>query len=162
MVESTAMPSIRRLHGGVLIPYNAAEATRENENGESETFCRFQQVKLNQHVLPGLAAAQTVVWKELQKDLHGHIYPHYDQGSQSTIQAYAQRAERLGRSNIVDECGKILDWIDECLSYYYTKKDAIFATSDTNELMLVNWNFSTNQSVPKNLMGLRAIKGMFA
>lgn len=161
MPESKAIPSIRRLQGGVLFPHNITQVTKENEGGEIETVCLFKQIKLDQHALPGLSEARVIVWRELQKDLHAHIYSHYDQGSQSTVQGYLSRAERLGRLDIVRECEKILDWIDDCLDYYYVRKDEVLASADTEELVQVSWDFTINQPVPDDLLGLREIKEMF-
>lgn len=161
MPESKHFPQVRQLQGGVLVPFNVQQQTRTDEDGEQTTFYRFGQVKLEQRNLPALSQVQHTAWRELQRALHDHIYPRYDQGSQSTIQAYAQRAERQGRSDIVAECEKIMDWIDACLMYYYAKKDAIYAATTEGELVGIAWDFGADVPFPDDVLSLKAIRGMF-
>jgi len=161
MPESKEFPKIKNLHGGIVVPYNAKQKIRINENDVEEAFYVFQRVKLNQVVKPNLQQSKKCVWQQLQSDLHSHIYPKYDQGSQSTLQAYAQRAERQGRSDIVAECDKIMDWLDSCLSYYYDKKEAIYAVVDEAALVGVAWDFETDVPLPGDVLSLKAIRGMF-
>jgi hypothetical protein len=162
MLESKSMPTIRRSNQGVLVPYCVTQVTREAENGGSETFYRFQQIRLDQAQLPSLDQAAKQVWRKLQADLHQYIYARYDPGTQQTIQAYAQKADHLGRSDIVDECERIFDWVDDVLAYYDQRKAAVFGAGNEAELVSVSWDFPGSVPIPGGMVGWRDIRAMFS
>jgi len=161
MLESKQIPAIKQLQGGVLIPYNIQEVQRENDEGQLETFYKFDRIKLDQRNLPNLTQVQKAVIGALQSDLHEYIYPEYDQASQNTILALAQKAERQGFTDIVTECGKVMDWVDSCLSHYYTQKDAIIAAANEQDVCNVNWDFVGNCPKTSDLKTLKEIRAMF-
>jgi len=162
MPEAKNIPKIRKLQGKVQLPYNVREKTRTDEDGNQEIYYAFDRLNLNQAQLPSLEQAKKQVVTALQADLHKHIYPEYDQGSQASIQAIAQKAERNGLSDIADECEKIFNWIEDCLDYYYARKDDILNATDEQSLVTINWNFVGNVPKPSDLKTLREIKGMFS
>lgn len=162
MPESKNIPEIKKLQGGVLLPYNIQEVQREDDEGQLETFYVFGQFKLDQRSLPDLNQVRKEVVRALQADLHRHILPEYDDKSQNSINAYSQKAQRLGRSDIQDECEKILDWVDMCLDHYYTQKAAIFSAISEQDVCNVNWDFQANAPKPGDLKSLEEIRGMFS
>ena len=161
MPESKNTPQVKRLQGGILIPYNVQQITRTNEDDEQVTFYEFDRIKLNQHELPGLNDVREYIVQQLREDLHVHVFTHYDLGSQNSINGMAQRANRLDRTDIMDECEAILDWVGNCLGYYYTKKEALLGASDEVSLIEVAWNFEVNVPKPDALKSLKEIRGMF-
>jgi len=161
MPESKTTPTIKQLQGGVIIPLNIQEVQRENEEGQLETFYLFERIKLNQHNPPGLTQVKREAVKALQTDLQNHIYLEYDQGSQSSLLALSQKAERKGLTSIVDECQKIMDWIEGCLTHYYTQKDTMLAATTEQDVCGVNWDFKANCPKPSDLKTLKEIRGMF-
>ena len=161
MPESKNTPQVKRLQGGILVPCNMQQVTRTNEEDEQETFYKFDRIKLNQHSLPGLDDLKKHIVQQLQEDLHAHVFVHYDLGSQNSINGMAQQANRLDRTDIMDECKAILDWVGDCLGYYYTKKDALLGASDDTSLAGVMWDFEANAPKPNALKSLREIQGMF-
>ncbi len=160
MPESKQMPEIKRLQGGVIVPYNAEQITRANEEDEQEIFYKFRRIKLNQQPLPSLFDVKKTIIRQLQQDLHEHIYINYDPGAQNTINAYAQKARRQGRSDIEDECERILDWIDNCLDHYYTTKSNILSATNSSDVIVMNWDFN-DYPKPSDLKSLREIREMF-
>lgn len=161
MPEAKQIPEIKRLQGGVIIPYNVQQVTRTNEDDEQETFYVFDRIKLNQQILPKLEQVKKIIAEQLRHDLHKHIYPHYDEGSQSTIQAYAMQAQNQGRGDVYTECEKIMNWIDEVLSYYYSVKDSVDAATDESGVTGVNWDFAKDKPAPSDLKSLKEIKAMW-
>jgi len=161
MPESKQNPEIKRLQGGVILPYNVQQVTRTNEDGEQETFYTFDRVKVDQQILPKLEQVKKIIVEQLRHDLHKHIYPNYDEGSQSTIQAYAMQAQNQGRPDIYDECDEIMTWIDDVLSYYYSTKDSVVAATDETGITEVNWDFASDKPVPSDLKSLKEIKAMW-
>jgi hypothetical protein len=162
MPESKQIPEIKRLQGGIILPYKVQQTTRMNEDDVQETFYKFNRIKLDQQLLPSLSEAAQHIWRQLQIDLHNYIYAHYDQGSQSTIQMYTQKADRQGRSDIVAECDKVMNWIDTCLAYYYNKKNNIHAAADETSLISITWNFKTDVPITNDLLSLKSIGEMFS
>lgn len=161
MPQSKTIPEIRKLRGQIQIPYNVQQKTRTDEDGNEETYYAFDRLKIGQAQLPSLDQAKRYVVKALQADLHGHIYPEYDQSSQATIQALAQKAERDDQTSIVDECEAIFNWINDCLDYYYGKKDDLLSAADESSLIQVSWDFAQNVPKPSDLKTLREIREMF-
>ena len=161
MPESKQMPEIKRLQGGVILPYNVQQITRTNEDDEQETFYKFDRIKLDQQTLPTLEQVKKHVVEQIRQDLHAHIYPNYDEGSQSTIQSYAMQAQGQGRSDIYNECEKIMNWIDDVLSYYYLIKDNVEAATDEVGTTGVNWDFASDKPAPNDLKSLKEIKAMW-
>lgn len=159
MPESKNTPQVKRLQGGILIPYNVV--THTNEDDEQITFYKFDRIKLNQHSLPDLNNIKNYIVQQLRENLHTHIFVHYDLGSQNSIGALAQKAQRQDKADILDECEAILSWVGDCLSYYYTKKDEILATVDEANLIGVAWDFEASIPKPNTLKSLREIRGMF-
>lgn len=159
--ESKSFPNLSKLQGGVIVPCNVQEVSRETEDGTTETFYVYDKLKLNQKMLPNLEQAKAEIIKALNSDLQQYIYIRYDQGTQQTISAYAQKANRLGRSDIQDECEKIFDWIDSVLSYYDTQKNNIQQATDEQSMIQVIWDFDANVPMPSGLLGWRYIRDMF-
>lgn len=46
MPESKEQPRIKRLQGGILAPFNIQEIEREEEDGNTETFYKYNQIKI--------------------------------------------------------------------------------------------------------------------
>lgn len=162
MPESKEIPIVRRLQGGILVPCNIRQVSRETEDGGSETFYIYDQVRLDRKTMPSLSESKAVVVGALNADLHMHIYSRYDQGTQATIQAYASKADRLGRTDIQDECQKIFDWIDSVLAYYDARKSEVVQAADMQAMAQVTWDFAGNVPAPADLMGWRDIRAMFS
>ncbi len=159
--QSKDFPTIRRLQGKILVPYNVSEVTI-GEEGEQETAYAFQLYK--HEVGPdvnNLEYWQQVVWKLLQKDLHTHVYGIYDQGEQATISAYGARAIAAERQDIIDECITVQDWIDDVLEYYDVRKAAVFGATTQEELVGVNWDFPGDKPCADR-KDWRDIKAMFS
>ena len=161
MPESKQYPQIERIQGGVVVPYNVSRVTREEEDGTQAAFYVFDKIKLDRQDLPSLESIKRHIVQQLRQDLHAHVFVHYDLGSQNSINGLAQKAQRKGRSSIQDECQAILDWVDDCLGYYYAKKDEILAATDEANLTGVAWDFEANHSKPVTLKSLREIREMF-
>ncbi len=161
MPESKQYPQIERIQGGVVVPYNVSQVTREEEDGTQATFYVYDKIRLERRDLPGLDNVKQHIVQQLRADLHAHVFVNYDLGSQNSINGLAQKAQRQGKSSIQDECQAILDWVDDCLGYYYAKKDEVLAATDEAGLTGVVWNFKANHPRPETLKSLREIRGMF-
>lgn len=162
MPQSKNIPQIRKLQGKVQIPYNVQQKTRTDEDGNEETYYTFDRLKIDQAQLPSSDQVKRELVEALRSDLHQHIYPEYDQGTQSSIQALAQKADRDDQTEIVDKCEEVFDWIESCLDYYYDKKDKISSAEDESSLIQVSWDFVENVPKPSGLKSLREIKDMFS
>lgn len=161
MPESKQKPIVQKLQGGIIIPYNTKQVTRVDEEGSEDTFFVFNQIKLNQKNKPASSKIREIIIEQLQKELQKSIYYEYDQGSQNTIQGYFSKAQRIDRADIQDECEKILDWIDNSLTYYYQNKTLLINATDEDELILISWDFAQDKPKPSNLLSLSEIKNMF-
>ncbi len=186
MVESKNTPQLQKLQGSWIIPCCVQEVQKEDDEGSLETFYQYREVRSGAKK-PSLTEAQQVVWRYLQECLHEHIYPEYDQGSQSSIQGMGQDAEVTIREvrddqklespqyteqeaaaietqmkEIITECRAVKNWINDCLGYYYGKKADIFAASSIDDLMLVTWDFAQNVTKPESLKTLSEIREMFS
>jgi len=158
MSEAKNRPETQKIHHGVLIPCNIHEVQRETEEGTSETVYRYEEIQLSQSNLPNNKRLRRAIANRLNQHLREYLYSRYDQGTQSTIQGFALKADRLGRSDIVDECEKILDWIAGVLDYYDTAKQSIL--SGSGDPQAVQWDFEADVP-PQNLRGWREIRAMF-
>lgn len=161
MPQSKNIPQIRKLQGKVQIPYNVQQKTRTDEDGNEETYYAFDRLKIDQAQTPSLDQAKRHIAQELETDLHKHIYPEYNNGTQNSINGYSRKAQKLGLQSIEDECEKILDWTDACLDYYYSRKDEVLSAADESSLIQVSWDFAQNVPKPSDLKTLREIREMF-
>lgn len=160
-IRSSAIdfPVVYKNKNYLIVPFNINEivTTEEDEEIITYNFCLYKE-KFRSNKLHYI---KNIVWKMLEYDLHNHIYPEYNQGSQSSIQGYANKAKDEDKFDIYEECKKIQEWIDSCLTYYYDKKDEIFYATSVEDVTVVNWNFIQNVPKPNNLLKLREIKEMF-
>lgn len=162
MVESTVKPEVQQLQGAYMVPYNVRQETREDEDAQRVVWV-YDVIRVGS--LRGLRRNDLDQWKketikQLNNELHEHIYKVYDPGTQMTINGYAVRALHEGRSAVVEECRKIQDWVDQVLDYYDAKKLALAAASTDDERMSVTWDFA--RDVPLNeFIDWRNIKSMF-
>lgn len=162
MTESRNKPEIKRLQGKILVPYNAAQKERTDEDGNAETVWVYS---LMRYPASAASAGNLPFWKketakQLNRELQEYIYSIYDPGVQSTISGYAARALSDGKSDIVDECRKVQDWVDSVLEYYDKKKQEILSAESEDERMGVTWDFKTDVA-PDEYIDWRDVKEMF-
>jgi len=162
MPSSNIFPQVKKLRNGVLIPFNVKEKSITDEEGSISTQYDYEELLLHQKVFPTLTQLKECVIHELNRQNDEFIYSHYTGGTQATIQGYAQKAARRGRTDIQDECEAILDWIESVLAYYDVKKGALAEATDEQSLISITWDFKTNTSIsPSGLKGWREIRDMF-
>ncbi len=161
MAQAKHRQTVAKHGSAVIVPYNVHTITQQDEDGTEETFYEYQETTLDRRDLPPLNAVKTAIAQQLRADLQAHIYTHYDQGTQATIQAFHAKAQRQSLTDIADECEAIFDWIQQVLDYYDTKKQAILSASTTDDVLNINWNFETDVPKPSTLKGWREIKAMF-
>ncbi len=161
MAQAKNKPTIYRHGTGVVIPYNVHNATLQDEDGTEETFYEYAEITLDRRDLPPLTAVKNAIAQQLRADLQAHIYTHYDQGTQATIQAFHAKAQRQSLTDITAECEAIFDWIQQVLGYYDDRKQAVVNAADEDAAVFVNWNFEVNVPKPSTLKGWRGVKAMF-
>ena len=156
MTQSKTFPKIQKLQGSVLVPYNVHQVERADEIG-TETFYEYGVLKIPKALSFG--EYQALIWRQLQSELHQHIYAVYNQGEQASISGYAIKASSLGRTDITEACLPVQEWIDSVLDYYDSKKVEIFATTSKHDLISVTWDYSVVECPAK--VDWRVIKAMF-
>jgi hypothetical protein len=157
MTQSKEYPTIKKLQGKILVPYNVKQITIQGEDQESIAY-EYDQLRMD---YPGpFELYQNLIWRRLQSDLQRYVYGNYDPGEQATLTGYAVRATNLGRQDIVDICLPVQAWIDNVLAYYDGKKTEIFTASDMAGVMSVTWDFAGDQPNP-NRVDWRDVKEMF-
>jgi len=158
MPQATHKPYIRRLQGKILVPYNCSTTT-DPETGE--TLYNFSVIR---HP-PGRPMNNQSywieqTWRQLNAELQAYIFQYYDQGIQATINGYASRALSEDRSDIVAECRKVQDWIDQVLEYYDSIKSDLLAVSTEDERLMTAWDFAENVPLTEYI-NWRDVKAMF-
>jgi len=90
MPESKSMPTIRPMGGGIVVPYNVTQVSRETENGGTEIFYVFEQMILNQKDIPGLQQVKKLVAQKLDEERDRRIargmFYQFPDGKTGTIQ----------------------------------------------------------------------------
>lgn len=68
MPESKTFPQVKKLQGGILIPYGAKEIQRENYYGVTDTFYQYGQIKLNQKQMPHLDQIKQIIYQQIDNE----------------------------------------------------------------------------------------------
>ena len=97
---------------------------------------------------------------QLNGELQTYIYTKYDSGTQATINGYATKALFINRTDIVAECQKLQNWVDDVLVYYDTKKVALLSATDEETRKTTTWDFTADVPLV-NYIDWRTIKAMF-
>lgn len=162
MTHSNKFPTIQRNNLNIIVPFNCTNIYYTNEDNEFE-----EQYEYYEHIekFKGKGKFHLGYWKQvivkyLNNDLQEHIYKHYDDGTQKTIQSYSIKAIQLGRNDILEECDKVQHWINTVLEYYDQKKNSILNAQTEEELIKINWNFSNDVPETQHI-SWRDIKNMF-
>ncbi len=161
MAQAKHRPQIAKHGTGIVIPYTVHTITQSGEDDTEETFYEYAEITLDRRDLPPLNAIKAAIAQQLRADLQAHIYTHYDQGTQATLQAFYAKAQRQSLTDIADECEAIFDWIENVLDYYDARKQAVIDAADEDSAISVNWDFEANVPPPSSLKGWRDIKAMF-
>ncbi len=161
MPESMHKPEIQRLQGKILVPCNARQVERPTADGQMETVWVYTVVEAD----PGHPIGDLAHWKQetarrLNLELQGYICSIYDIGTQVTLNGYASRALFEGRSDIVAECRKVQDWVDQVLEYYDQRKQALLTAETEDERMEVAWDFAADVP-PSDFVDWRNVRLMF-
>jgi len=152
-ISSKDFPEIIQLQGVIQIPYNI-----KTQEGFEQTGYTYNVVSTNQ--FQTLNGYKNLIWRALQQELKCYINAQYDEGEQATITGYAVRASNADRQDIVSSCLPVQAWIDDVLSYYDTKKQAIFVAGSLVDLMVVNWDFDTDVPI-QNRVDWRDVRALF-
>jgi hypothetical protein len=70
------------------------------------------------------------------------IYARYDEATQSSLGKFLTTAGNAGLTNRVAHISAAIDWVENLLTYFYTRKAAILATTTQEELDAESWDFS--------------------
>jgi hypothetical protein len=94
------------------------------------------------HDPEGLTTNQHKMYRTISLEVQTYLFAHYDANTQKSLTAMYDRAENTGKTNRAAHVGPALDWVLETvLSYFYGKKDAIYATTTQAELDAIAWDF---------------------
>lgn len=161
MPESVHKPEIQRLQGKILVPCNARQVQRTAADGQAETVWAYTVIEAD----PGAPIGDLEHWKQesarrLNLELQAFICSIYDIGTQVTLNGYAARALFEDRPDIVAECRKVQDWVDQVLEYYDQRKQALLTVATEDARMEVVWDFAADVP-PTDYVDWRNVKTMF-